>query len=105
MSKKNQKIAIVVTGYYKQKDNEVYAIYLLDDKQQMIIPRDEAFGSEMETCDCLCDIVNKLKGINYKVVYDKKMKDFDVTKYFPQVRKAHEILPTQKLGDHQICLN
>ena len=109
----DNKIAIVVKGWYRDQDNVVFCVYLIDCKQQLIIPCDEAYGSTVDTSDVLSDLTNKLKKENYKIAYDiREDTFFNVQEFYPTLVNGKPVkavkektTPFQTLNKHTICLN
>ncbi len=107
----DNKIAIVIKGWYGDKTNEVFCVYVIDQKQQLIVPCDEAYGTTIETSDVLSDLTNKLKKLDYKISYDIREETFfNVQEFYPTIIngkpvKNNDNIPFVKMNKHTVCLN
>lgn len=78
---------MIVKGYCEVPSNEVFAIYVLDKQNTMLIPCEGVMGIH-EAVDVLGDAVSVLEKDGYHVVFDiRKDTNFDVTKFKPYVQR------------------
>lgn len=102
-SMQNEKVAIVVKGYYEEESNHCVCIYVMDKRKSIIIPLKADNFEEAEELVCAVgDILRKYESENYDIKYSEKT-DFDVTKYVPFKPMKNNVF--QELGKHTICLN
>lgn len=102
-SMQNEKVAIVVQGYYEKKSNQCICIYVLDKKKSIVIPLEaNNFKEAEEIIGAVGEILGKYEDQNYQIKFSHKT-DFDVTKYAPFKPTKNNVF--QKLGKHTICLN